>query len=176
MLAHQIRYAAGVFCAAGTLLAPAVVHAQAFSITFAPGTQAVYPGTTATFSGTITNNTFSDLYINTDGIDAGGPGFLVDDAAFYNTFGGTPVLLAAGRTTALTDFFTVTDIAAPAGTFQGGYTVYGGATPGSSDQVGFQTFTLDSPVPEASTSVSFAVLLAAGAAAFAMKRRRQTIG
>lgn len=168
----NFRYAAGALCAVCLSLAPALAHAQAFTVTFAPDTQTIFPGQTTTFSGTIKNATSSDLYVYIDAVDSGDPGLVTDDTPFYNTFGGTPVLLGAGQTSALTDLFTVTDVAAPQGTFQGQYAVYGGSTATSSDQIGFHTFTLDSPVPEASTSLSFALLLAAGAAVFAVKHRR----
>ena len=169
----NFRYtgALAVICLA---LAPAAAHAQGFTVFFTPPTQTVYPGLTTTFSGTITNNTADDLYINADTVDPLGPGFVTDDTPFYNTFGGTPVLLASGQTYALTDLFTVTDLTAAAGTYQGQYAIYGGAAPDSTDQVGFQTFTVNSPVPEASTSLSFALLLAAGAAAWAVQRRKRS--
>ena len=166
---------AAAFCAAALVLAPAIVHAQAFSITFVPAAQSVLPGMTATFSGTIKNATMTDLYINSDAIDPLSAGLTADDAPFRNTFGGTPVKLGAGQTYALTSLFTVTDISAPVGSYLGQFTVYGGTEPSSSDQSGFKEFTVlvpQAPVPEASTSVSLAILLAAGAAVLALKRRK----
>lgn len=162
---------AGALCAGCLIFAPAAAHAQAFAVTFAPNTQTIFPGQTTTFSGTITNLTTSSLYINGDSIDPLGFGLTTDDTPFYNTFGGTPVLLGAGQTYN-SDLFTVTDTAAQIGIFSGQFTVYGGADPTAADQSGSQTFTLLSPVPEASTSLSFALMLAGGAAVWAIKRRR----
>lgn len=141
-------------------------------MSFAPSTQTIYPGTTTTFSAAITNTTADSLYINGDTVDPLGPGFVTDDAPFYSAFGGAPVLLASGQTYALTNLFTVTDISAEKGIYQGQYEILGGATPVSLDQTGFQTFTVNSPVPEASTSLTFALLLAGGAAAWAVQRRK----
>lgn len=166
---------AAVFCAAALVFAPATAHAQAFSVTFAPAVQSVLPGMTATFSGMIKNTTMTDLYINSDTIDPLVSGLTTDDAPFQNTFGGIPVLLGAGQTYALTSLFTVTDTAAPAGSYLGQFTLYGGTDPAATDMSGFEGFTVlipNAPVPEASTSVSFAVLLAVGAAAWALKRRK----
>lgn len=171
----NFRQAAGILSAAGLALAPAAAHAQAFTMAFAPATQTVLPGFSTTFSAAITNTTADDLYINGDSIDPLGSGLSTDDTPFYNTFGNTPVLLGAGQVYTLTDLFTVTDTTAAIGTYQGQYTIYGGADPTASDQIGFQTFNVSvplSPVPEASTSVSLAVLLAGGAAAWAFQRRK----
>lgn len=175
MTSLNFRQAAGILSAAGLAFAPAAAHAQAFTLTFAPATQNALPGFSTTFSGTITNTTAAALYINGDSVDPLASGLSVDDTPFYNTFGGTPVLLGAGQTYALTDLFTVTDINAAIGTYQGQYSIFGGTTPAASDQTGFQTFNVNvplSPVPEASTSLSFAVLLAGGAAMWAFKRRK----
>lgn len=174
----NFRQAAGILSVAGLALAPAAAHAQAFTLTFVPATKTVLPGFSTTFSGTITNTTATDLYINGDSIDPLATGLSTDDTPFYNTFlSGSPVLLGAGQTYALTDLFTVTDTTAAIGTYQGQYTVYGGIDPTASDQSGFQNFTVNAPlapVPEASTSLSFALLLAAGAAVWAAKRRKQS--
>jgi len=163
------------FCAAACIFAPAMAHAQAFDITFVPATQSVLPGMSATFSGTIKNTTATDLYINYDTIDPLAFGLPTSDAPFQNTFSGAPVLLGAGQTYALTDFFTVTDTAAPIGSYQGQFNVYGGTDPAATDMTGFKGFTVlvpNAPVPESSTSVSLAALLASGAAVWAVKRRR----
>jgi len=171
-LTLSLRHA-GALCAGCLIFAPAAAHAQAFTVTFAPDTQTIFPGQTETFSGTIKNTTANDLYINQGGPDSLGLGLIVDSTPFSNTFGGAPVLLGAGQTYALTDFFTVTDTGAQIGTFTGQFTVYGGADPAATDQSGFQTFEVLSPVPEASSWISFAVLLAGGAAVWAVKRRKQ---
>lgn len=173
----NFRQAAGILSVASLALAPAAAHAQAFTLNFVPATQTVLPGFSTTFSGTITNTTATALYINGDNVDPLGPGLSTDDTPFYNTFGGNPVLLGAGQTYSLTDLFTVTDTAAAIGTYQGQYTVYGGLDPTASNRSGFQTFSVIVPlaaVPEASTSLSFAVLLAGGAAVWAAKRRKST--
>ena len=176
MTSLNFRQAAGILSAAALALAPAAAHAQAFTVTFAPATKTVLPGFSTTFSGTITNTTASALYINGDSVDPLASGLSVDDTPFYNTFlGGNPVLLGAGQTYALTDFFTVTDTTAAIGAYQGQFTIFGGADPITSNQSGFQTFQVNvplAPVPEASTSLSLAVLLAGGAAMWAFKRRR----
>lgn len=175
MTSLNIRQAAGILSVAGLALAPVAAHAQAFTVTFAPATQTVLPGFSTTFSGTITNTTATSLYINGDNIDPLAPGLTTDDMPFYNTFGPNPVLLGAGQTYALTDLFTVTDTTAAIGAYQGQYTIYGGLDPTAADQTGFQTFTVNvpqAPVPEASTSVSLAVLLTGGAAMWAFKRRK----
>ena len=171
------RYAGGLFCAAACLLlAPQACQAQAFTINFSPATQSVFPNTSVTFSGTITNATSSPLFINGDSLDPLVPGLTTDDTPFSNSFlGGAPVLLGAGQTYALTNLFTVTDTAAAVGTYPGQFSVYGGTALDSTDQSGFQTFTVQvpqAPVPEASTSASFALLLAGGALVIAVRRRK----
>lgn len=172
----HLRQTLVAFSAAACLaLAPAIAHAQAFTLAFSPATQSVLPGMSVTYSAFITNTTSSDLYINSDAIDPLGSGLSADDAPFYNTFGGTPVLLGANQTYALTDLFTVTDTTAPLGAYSGQYTIYGGTDPLATDMSGFQTFSVNvrqAPVPEASSLASFAVLLAAGVAAWAVKRRK----
>ena len=175
MTSLNFRQAAGILSAAALVLAPAAAHAQAFTVTFAPATKTVLPGFSTTFSGTITNTTSAALYINGDSVDPLASGLSTDDTPFYNTFGGNPILLGAGQTYTLTDLFTVTDTTAPIGSYKGQYTIFGGADPIAENQSGFQTFQVNvplAPVPEASTSLSFAVLLAGGAALWASKRRK----
>ncbi len=174
-----LRLTAGAFCAAvSLLLAPAADAQTQFTIAFAPQTQVLTPGMTETFSATITNSTTADLYINQSEFGSFPSGLIFDDALFYNTFGGT--LLGAGKTTALTSLFTVTDVNAAPGTYiQNPYTVAGGTTANATDRYGNSTFDVvvsnsSAPVPEASTSLLLGLLLAAGALAFTAQRRRRT--
>lgn len=166
---------AAAACITALIFAPAIAHAQAFSITLLPAVQSVLPGASATFSGTIKNTTMSGLYINSDEFNPLNSGLFASDVPFQNTFGGAPVLLGAGQTYALTDLFTITNMDAPAGSYLGQFTVSGGTDPASRDQSGFKEFTVlvpNAPVPEASTSVSLAIMLAAGAAVLALKGRK----
>ena len=178
---YIFRQTAVALCAGACLmLAPQAAQAQIvlnqpLEVIFNSDTQSVLPNVSATFSGTITNNTSSALYINGDTPDTNLSGLTTDDTPFQDTFvNSSPVLLAAGQTYALTNFFTITDADAAAGTYQGHFNVFGGSTPTSSSVNGYQLFNVQVPqaVPEASTSVSLGVLLLGGVAALLVRRRR----
>ncbi len=177
MLTHlSFRQAAGLFCAtAGVLLAPQAAHAQAFTLNFSPAVQTIPTTSSVTFSASITNATSSPLYINSDSLDPLASGLTTDDTLFVNTFLlGSPVLLGAGQTYALTNLFTVTDTTAAPGTYSGQFAVYGGSDTSATNQSGFQTFSVIVPqaVPEASSSTSLVLLLVGGAAVVAARRRK----
>ena len=173
----SLRPTAGLFCAAALLFAPGAVHAQAFTVTLAPQTQVLTPGTSETFSGTIRNNsTTTALYLSGDGFGSLPSGLTTDDSSFFSTFAGT--MLGAGQTTSLSSLFTVTDVNQDPGAYtQLPYNVYGGATSDAQDQSGSTAFNVvvasGAPVPEVSTSLSLGLLLAAGAMALMVQRRKR---
>ena len=142
-----------------------------------------------TFSGTLTNDTSTPLYLNGDlfTVDSALTG---DDSDFINTFvfptdmGGNPTAqptLGVGQS--ITDpLFTVT---LPAGTVPGTYgglfEIQGGPTVNDYGLLASQSFTVHAtsaaPVPEASSGASLAAgLLLIGGLAVASRRRKAGAG
>ena len=168
--------------ALGLLLAAAPsAHAQSVLLTFVQPQQSVSPGSPVTFSGTITNNSANDEYLNGfdfgAGPDFGGVGLTANADTFFNI---TPYKLLAGASTGIISLFTVTaDPGTPAGSYLNVFNIEGGTTAGDNTQLGGAEFTVNvprgAPVPEASTTLSLGLLLALGLGGVAAAKRRRTV-
>jgi hypothetical protein len=131
-----------MFAALGTVAA----KASTVTITLSQATQAVMPGRTVEFFGTISNNSNQTIYLNSDDLDFSSAGFTVVDQ-FFNT---VPISLApsgqAGSSSGNIELFDIS-VNAPFGgieeTYSGTYTLFGGADGGAytaQDNLGSATF------------------------------------
>lgn len=179
----QIKTGGLALAAAGALLlAGSAAHAQSpfqpIQVDFAPIVETVTPGSTVTFAGTITNTTGSSIFITEDIIDPFASGLTTDDTPFADTFAaGAPVELASFQTYFYTDLFTVSaDSGVAPGLYKGEFTVFGGSAPLADDVSGTSDFYVRVPtpaVPEASSVVSFGLLLLGGMTVLACKNRKR---
>jgi hypothetical protein len=132
------------------------------------------PGSTVTFSGSLTNTTNVEQFLVSADFSGLGPGFTVDTAPFLNN---SPLSLLANQTTASFDMFTVMiPIGANPGPFVGTFTILGG--PNDGDQTILNTGTevtvnviTDTPEP-ASAMLSLVGLAAIGIAGLRTRRPR----
>jgi hypothetical protein len=178
------RYLLSAAALAALLAAPAA-RAQMpppLNFTLTPPAQAGPAGSMFTFTGVLSNpSTTNTVFLNGDSPTFNGPG-TIDDRPFASV----PLSLApAGSTDANgnpTDsytgpFFSITlDPTALPGTYFGTFTITGGANDMSQNPVATEDFSVTVPtpaVPEASTTVSFGLLLALGAGSAVVSARRR---
>ncbi len=137
-----------------------------------------------TFTGTLTNNTGTALFLNADNFSLDFP-LILDDTAFQNTFvfptdtSGNLLPqppLAAGATETAALFSVTVPAGTSAGTYGGTFEIQGGAGASDFGLLAAPTFTVSAaPVPETSTGVSFGLLLAVGLAGGIIRVRRRKI-
>ena len=135
-----------------------------------------------TFTGTLTNNTGTALFLNADNFSLDFP-MTLDDTAFQNTFvfptdtGGSllPQPSLAAHSSETTALFSVTVPAGTsAGTYGGTFEIQGGAGTSDFGLLAAPAFTVNAaPVPEASTAVSLGLLSALGLAGCLVSVRRK---
>jgi hypothetical protein len=171
------------------LLLAAPAHAQ-LNLSLLPASQAGNPGDTLNFTGMLSNPTAASdpnaysVFLNSDSPTFNGPG-TIDATPFFTN---APASLdPAGTMDAngnLTNtdtyngpFFDITlDPNAAPGTYNGTFTILGGADGNASDTVATQDFSvtvLPAAVPEASSVVSLGVLLALGLGGLVVSTRRR---
>ena len=127
------------------------------------------PGSTLTFSGSLTNQGSSELFLTGDTFTLNAPGMTLDDSPFLNGF---PLSLQAGET-ASGDLFTVFLGANPQpGTSFGTFTLLGGPNDGDMNVLATRPFSV-TPVPEPGT---VALLVAGGAMLGGVSLRRRKAG
>ncbi|MGI4790656.1 MAG: hypothetical protein ACRYFS_17615 [Janthinobacterium lividum] len=162
------------------LLAPAA-HAQ-LNVKFNTPTALYTSSLPQTFAVTATliNNFNSVLYLNGDSPSMNAPLDIndLDDTPFQNTFAySDPQLTLAahgGRITTTIFDFTIPG-GTDAGTYGGSFDFLGGTTPDDQTYLATGTYSFrvqDAPVPEASTTVSFGLLLLLGGTALIVRRRK----
>jgi hypothetical protein len=165
-----------------TLAAAPAAHAQ-LTLTLTPASQAGPAGSTFHFTGTLTNPTASEVFLNGDTPTFNGPGS-IDDSPFLNNAPGSlmPMGSTDPNTGAPTDSFTgslfdvTLDPSAAPGTYFGTFEVQGGPTVNDQGVVASEDFsvTVEPPaVPEASTTVSLGLLLALGLGGVVVSARRR---
>jgi hypothetical protein len=151
-------------------LGTVAAKADTVTITFDQPTQTATAGGTLEFFGTITNDTASTVFLNSDSFTLNGVSFTLDDQ-FFNT---VPVSLASGASSGDIELFDVMasdPLVDAAGFYSGSYTLVGGADGNAQDNLGTGSFTVDvaNPVPEPS---SICLLLSGGLAALAPLARK----
>ena len=162
-------------------LAAAPVHAQLL-LGLTPQAQSGTLGDTLLFSGTLSNPTTSEVFLNGESLtfDAPVTGLSLDGSAFLNN---APISLSAsggGNDTYTDGFFSVfVAPSAAAGTYTGTFAVLGGADGNAQTTVASQRFFVTvtpngAPVPEASTTVSLGLLLGLGGLMLHARRRKAT--
>ncbi len=127
-------------------VAVCVANADTLEFSFSDDAITATPGETVTFQGTLTNDTDAPLYITSAGYTFPSvppdPGFSEVNCSFNNTCPDDTWLYSVSsmdpaETSGVVDLFTVTvpDDLIPAdyGTYSGGFSIYGGASPDDGD-------------------------------------------
>ena len=132
-----------------------------FTFSFASDTMTVSSGSTVTFSGTLTNSGTSTIYFNADSLLGLDSSISTDDSAFAFD---APLSLAGGDSY-MGDMFSVTPASTtPGSTYDGTFSILGGADSDASDYLSTTPFhvTVPAPIPEASSVISLGLLLILG--------------
>jgi hypothetical protein len=161
--------------------APAA-HAQ-LNFALTPAGQAGNPGDTLQFTGTLSNPTASEVFLNGDSYSGLPAGLTLDDTPFFSN---APLSLqpagsmdgSGNPTDSYTGgFFNIAiDPSVTPGTYTGTFAITGGADSNASDTVATEDFSVTvnpSPVPEASSVISFGLLLALGAGGVIVAARKK---
>ena len=162
--------------AALLLLAPFAAHADNLSLVFTPATQTAAPSGTVTFKGIITNTSTATVFINGDSFTGLSSLLSVDDTPFFSV---TPFTLAAGATYPVSGSANLFDItldstATLGSSYSGTFNILGGADASAEEIQGNAKFTVTAAaVPEASTTLSFGLLLVGGGL-LAVKRYKRS--
>jgi hypothetical protein len=146
---------AAIFATTLATFGTASAKADTITIAFDQPSQTASAGATLEFFGTITNDTNSTIFLNSDDFNLQGLSFTVNDQ-FFNT---VPVSLAAGASSGEIELFDVTlsdPLQDAPGTYSGTYGFFGGASADAQDNLTSQSFSVTSaaatsPVPEPST-------------------------
>jgi hypothetical protein len=164
---------------AGLLLSGPAARADSYTFVFTNPYQSAVVGDTVEFDATIINlDSSNGLYLNGDSMAWLDSPLTYDDTAFWTLAFSAPLNPAGDPGDSYTGaLFDVTvPLGTAAGTYEGEYQVLGGSSPGASDLLADQDFTITvgseaSPVPEPSGLV----LLLTGLAGLAGTLRRRLI-
>jgi hypothetical protein len=138
-----------LFCALILAAVATAAKADPVTITFDQPNQIAGAGQTLEFFGTITNNTASTIFLNSDDPNLAGLSFSINDQ-FFST---VPPSLAAGANSGDIELFDVTlsnPLQDAFATYAGDYTLVGGIDGNAQDNIGSAAFSVSS-VPEPST-------------------------
>jgi hypothetical protein len=120
-----------------TFLLAVCPSVKAISITISPDSQAALAGTSTTFSGTIENPGTGTIYLNSDSVSLPPSDITVDATLFlFNA----PLSLGPGGMWTGPFFQLTIGSGAGADTYNGTFTVYGGASSSSEDIIGTSSF------------------------------------
>ena len=155
--------------------APHAAQAQ-LTLTLMPASQTGSAPGAFHFTGTLTNSTAAEVFLNGDSPTFNGPG-TIDDSAFLTNAPLTLGAMGSGSDTYTGSFFDITlpSSAAP-GTYFGTFTILGGLTANDQIAVATEDFLVTVPppaVPEASTTVSLGLLLVLGLGGTVVSARRR---
>ncbi|MES2461745.1 MAG: PEP-CTERM sorting domain-containing protein [Armatimonadota bacterium] len=129
------------------------------------------PGSTLTYSGTLTNTGSTELFLNNNSYSLAGNFLTVDESPFFDNF---PVSLLGGETASGNLFTVLIGANETTGPHTGSFSILGGATEPSQTTLATQTFTVNVGRPSAAPEPgSLALLLPVlGTAGMALRRRR----
>lgn len=133
------------------LLATTAAKADSVTITFDQPDQTVAAGNTVDFTGTITNDTDSTIYLNSDDINLAGSSLSNNDFFLINA----PLTLDAGASSGDIDLFQISasyPLQDAAGLYPGTYTIFGGADGDAQDNLGQASFSVTTTAPEPSVT------------------------
>ena len=161
---------------AGLIAAPAA-HAQ-LSFTLLPGSQSGIGGDVLHFTGTLSNPSTTDtINLNSDSATFTAPGLTLDDSPFFNNAPPTLTPKGSGGEAYSGGFFDIAiDPSAAPGTYSGIFNILGGPNAGDLNVIASQNFTVtvqSAPIPEASTTASFGLLLAFGLGGMVVAAKRK---
>jgi F0F1-type ATP synthase membrane subunit c/vacuolar-type H+-ATPase subunit K len=138
-----------------------------------PASQAGNPGTSVTFSATLTNAGLDTVWLNGTSSTGLAPGLTLDPTPFFNDF---PFFLISGDA-ATADIFTVAiDNTVAPGNYFGSFSILGGADPNAEDLLATQNFQV-TVVPETSSLFLLVCgLLACGLVRWRMWKSNSLLG
>jgi hypothetical protein len=157
-------------------LGTAVAKADDVTITLDLANQSIIPGQAIQFFGTITNDTETTIYLNSDDLNLAGASLSTTDQ-FFNT---VPISLAPGANSGDIELFDVTasdPLLDTPGVYDGVYTLFGGTDGNAQDNLGQVEFSVDTAAPSAVPEPSSIYLLISGigAAQLLAFRRRSSL-
>ena len=153
-----------------TVLCAVTGTAQATPITFTLTSSLLtaVPGSTVTFSGSLTETGGTITFLNGDNFTSALP---ADDSPFFSNF---PVSLAAFQTFSAPMFRVTVPLLTAPGLYSGGFTILGGSTPSALTTLASQPFAVSvTPVATAVPEPASLLLLSSGGAALLARRRRR---
>jgi hypothetical protein len=144
-------------------------------LSFSSAAQVGAPGSTVTFSGSISNIGSSTVFLNSDAFTLTGTGLTLDDSLY---FANAPLSLDPGISTGTIGLFTVAiDPATGVGSYPGSFSVLGGADSNAQDTLATAPFTVGVASPSSATPEPGALALLMGAAStgslFALRHLRR---
>jgi len=163
-----------LFVGSGILLASALAKADSYTLTLSSPFQTGELGDVLEFDATVTNNTASDVYLNSDSFNVDSP-LALDDSPYFNNF---PLLLTPSGDSGDTytgELFAVTiPNGTPLGLYTGYFEILGGGDPSDyTDEIGSVNFDVEvTPEPPTWELMVLALLALLGMKSWSTYRRQ----
>jgi hypothetical protein len=152
-----------------TLSLGITAHAQV-SFLIQPANQTGNPGDLLTYTATLTNTGSSEVFLNSDTFNLGGAALLLDDGSFFDNF---PLSLQGGEIASGNLFTVLIGPSVAPGIYNGTFTIQGGPTDASSNDIATQSFQITVRRAAAPEPASFALLAISGLPLAGMILRRR---
>jgi hypothetical protein len=156
----------GIVALVFALASVGAAHADAV-LSFTAPTLNIAAGGTVEFDGTLTNTGTEDLYLNGDVIILNYPDLTDDDSPF---FADSPLFLSPGDSYTGPFIDVTADATIASGSYDGSYTIQGGADPETFDDIATENFTVDVGSSSITPEPNSLLLLATGLAILTFAR------
>lgn len=125
------------------------------------------PGDLLSFTGILTNLGTDEVFLNSDLFSLNGVGLTLDDSPFFTNF---PLSLTGGQTFSGEIFTVELDPTVGPGIYNGSFTIQGGPTDSSFNNLGTQNFNIVVGAPEPASGLLLLFSGAMGATAYLRRR------